>query len=259
MTGLTQNHDTEIKRLTFGQLLELKNFDTPTIHNGWEQITSRNPGRECFNLEGVTDFMPEMGTMIGYAVTLVLEPGNREHAKNTSAWSEYRRYVAAQPGPKIVVVQDLDKPRVFGSGWGEVQANVHHQIGCAGVIVDGAVRDVPQMRTVGFKALARRLCVGHAYATPVRWGTEVDVFGCMVQPGQLLVADQHGFLAIPIDEESRILEAVAFMDRLERHTKIATARNARGLPYSELLDEMDEANRAFAQRARARFGRSGES
>jgi 4-hydroxy-4-methyl-2-oxoglutarate aldolase len=252
------NYDAASAELTLGGLLELKNFDTPTIHNGWEQINARDPGRECFNLEPTIDYMPEMGTMIGYAVTLVIEPGNKEHARNGNAWSEYRRYVASVPGPKIVVVQDLDKPRTFGSVWGEVQANVHHQIGCTGVIVDGGVRDVPQMRAVGFKALARRLCVGHAYGTPVSWGGEINAFGCPVCPGQMILADQHGFLALPPEDEARLLDAVKFMDQLERRTKISAARGGSGRPLDALLDDIDRANQVFRQEALAKFKRAGE-
>ena len=68
--------------------------------------------------------MPQMGPMVGYAVTVQFEPSKPEHPKaNPKAWSEYRAYVASVPGPKIVVVQDLDKPRVIGSllGRGEQQ------------------------------------------------------------------------------------------------------------------------------------------
>lgn len=247
------------ERLTEGELLELKMFDTPTIHNGWEQFTARDPGRECFNLEPVQDYMPEFGTMVGYAVTLVIEPGNRTHTTNSSAWSDYRRYVGSIPGPKIVMVQDLDKPRTYGSVWGEVQATIHRGLDCAGVIVDGGVRDIPQMRALGFKALARQLCVGHAYGTPVRWGTGIDVFGCPVVPGQLVLADQHGFLVVPSEDEARLLEAVAFMDRLEKHSKIAAARVGRASGLKEYLDRIDEANREFKQQAIKKFTRSGQS
>ncbi len=245
-------------RLSAGELLELKNFDTPTLYNGWEQITRRDPGRECFNLEMVTDYMPEMGTIIGYAVTLVIQPGNKEHAKNPKAWPDYRQYVGSMPGPKIAVVQDLDKPRTYGSVWGEVQANVHHNLGCAGAIVDGGVRDIPQMRAVGFKALARQLCVGHAYGTPVSWGGDVEVFGCPVRAGQLIVADRHGFLVVPEADEARLLEAVQFMDRLERHTKIAAAQSNLGREPEALIERINEANRAFKQAALAKFSRPGE-
>ena len=57
----------------------------------------------------------------------------------------------------------------IGSAWGEVNSNVHRALGCVGTITDGAIRDVDEMTNAGFKALARRLCVGHAYSVPVRW------------------------------------------------------------------------------------------
>lgn len=37
-----------------------------------------------FNLEETRDFMPHMGPMIGYAVTVVIEPSNPEHPRNNS-------------------------------------------------------------------------------------------------------------------------------------------------------------------------------
>jgi len=113
--------------------------------------------------------------------------------RKPSAWAEYRRYVAAAPGPKIVVIQDLDKPRTVGAFWGEVNSNVHRALGCVGTITDGGIRDVDEMTNAGFKAIARRLCVGNAFSAPVKWGVAVEVFGCRVEPGQLIHADKHGF------------------------------------------------------------------
>src|SRR5512139_2984415 len=104
---------TYTERLPHSDLLELKRWNTPTMYNGWEQITQHDAGAECFNLEECGDFMSQMGPMVGYAVTVVFEPSKVEHRRaNPNGWSEYRRYVASLPGPKIVVLQDLDKPRV---------------------------------------------------------------------------------------------------------------------------------------------------
>jgi 4-hydroxy-4-methyl-2-oxoglutarate aldolase len=164
--------------LSHSDLLQLKRWNTPTIYNGWEQITKHNPGADAFNIEETRDFMPQMGPMVGYAVTLVIEPGNASHRQtNPKAGEEFRRYIASIPGPKIIVVQDLDKPRVLGSAWGEVSANMFRALGCVGTITDGAIRDLDEMTNAGFKALARRLCVGHAHVHPVRWNCEVEVFG----------------------------------------------------------------------------------
>merc|ERR1712062_261387 len=44
-------------------LLQFQKWNTPTIWNGWEQITKYNFGEECFNLEPIADYMPQMGSM----------------------------------------------------------------------------------------------------------------------------------------------------------------------------------------------------
>lgn len=245
-------------RLPHSELLQLKRWNTPTIYNGWEQITKHNAGAEGFNIEETRDFMPHMGPMVGYAVTVVIEPSNPEHPKVPGVGAEYRRYIASVPGPKIIVVQDLDKPRVIGSFWGEVNSNVHRALGCVGTITDGAIRDWDEMNNAGFKALARRMCVGHAFACPIRWGCEVEVFGRKVQPGQLIHADKHGFLAVPSEDEARLLEAARFMDSNECNTVIPVARDVAGKTAQEILDGLDDSVRRFGEAARGKFAREGE-
>ncbi|MDW8226585.1 MAG: hypothetical protein RMJ60_02155, partial [Anaerolineales bacterium] len=78
--------------LPHSDLLELKRWNTPTIYNGWEQITRHDVTSEGINLEECCDFMPQMGPMVGYAVTLVIEPSNPLHKRDhPTAWSDYRR------------------------------------------------------------------------------------------------------------------------------------------------------------------------
>lgn len=237
-------------------LLKLKRWNTPSIYNGWEQITS-HPRTSGYNLEETRDFMPEFGPMIGYAVTVKIKPS--EPATNPNAWAEYRNYIASIPGPKIIVMQDLDKPLVYGSFWGEVNANTHKTVGCVGVIVDGAIRDLDEMKSAGFKALARRLCVGHAYAAPLSWGNPVEVFGTTVKTGDLIHADKHGFLVIPEEDQPRILEAAIFMDNNECNTVISAA-----LSYDKTEEQitaaerMNRAAQAFGEAAAKTFGKEGE-
>jgi len=244
--------------LTHAELLQLKRWNTPTIYNGWEQITQSDCTADGINLEETHDFMPQMGPMVGRAVTLVIEPSQISHKDRAAAWAEYREYVASLEGPKIVVVQDLDKPAVIGSFWGEVNSNVHRTLGCVGTITDGAIRDVDEMTNAGFKALARRLCVGHAHVIPVRWNCQVQVFGQTIKPGQLIHADKHGFLAIPAEDEPGLLEASLFMDRNECETVIAAARGCAGLSTAETLQRLNEASAQFGEAAKRKFGSAGE-
>jgi regulator of RNase E activity RraA len=245
--------------LSDAQLLELQRWNTPSIYNGWEQITDLDAGKDGFNLQECRDFMPEMGPIAGYAITVVIEPSNPQHPReNPKGWSEYRQYVASIPGPKIVVVQDLDKPQTFGAFWGEVNSSIHKALGCVGTIIDGGIRDLDEMRTVGYKAIARRLCVAHAYSHPVRWNCEVEVFGRTVKPGQLIIADKHGFLVIPSQDEVKLLQAARFMDSNECQTMIAAARNVSGQTVKERLRAIDKACDQFDKNTKAKYGRKGE-
>jgi regulator of RNase E activity RraA len=247
------------RKLSHADLLELKRWNTPTIYNGWEQITIYNSARDGFNLEPVTDFMPQMGPMTGYAITVVIEPSNPEHPiKNPNAWEEYREYVASVQGPKIVVVQDLDKSFLYGAFWGEVNSNIHKSLGCVGTITDGGIRDTDEMNNAGFKALARGLCVGHAKSCPVRWNCDVEVFGRNVKPGQLIHADKHGFLVIPNEDHEDLLDAARFMDSNECKTMIDVARTSHGKNMNTILEEFNKAAKEFSVAASNKFGKKGE-
>ena len=97
--------------LTHSDMLKLKRWNTPTIYNGWEAITKKERLDLQFNHDETRDFMPQMGPMIGYAITLTCQPGNKEYYQDrVKNKTEYLKYVASLPGPKIVVVQDLDSP-----------------------------------------------------------------------------------------------------------------------------------------------------
>jgi len=201
--------------------------------------------------------MPEFGPMIGYAVTVKIKPS--EPATNPNAWAEYRSYIASLPGPKIIVMQDMDKPNTIGSFWGEVSANTHKTLGCVGVIVDGAIRDLDVMKSTGFKALARRLCVGHAYAAPISWGEPVEVFGTTVNPGDLIHADKHGFLIIPKEDQPHILEASLFMDNNECDTVIEAALAFDRVDEQiKIAENMNESAIIFSKAAVAVLSKEGE-
>ncbi|MCC7165724.1 MAG: RraA family protein, partial [Anaerolineae bacterium] len=211
-----------------------------------------DPLADRFNIEDTRDFMPQMGPMAGYAITVVIQPSNRnivpDHA---AAWNEYRKFVASVPGPKIVVIQDLDKPAVIGSFWGEVTSNFHRALGCVGTLTDGAIRDVDEMTAAGFKAVARRLAVSHAYAAPIRWNCEVQVFGTKVQPGHLIHMDKHGFMVVPPEDEKRLLDAVRFMDSTECTTKLDASWVTSGRSSEQLLQRFNTADAAMSALVRS--------
>ena len=80
----------------------------------------------------------------------------------------------------------------------------------------------------------------------------------MIQPGQLIHADKHGFLAVPLGEEKGLLEASIFMDTNECKNLINVARQSTGKPTEQVLRELDEGAARFSQAAKEKFQRKGE-
>jgi regulator of RNase E activity RraA len=193
----------------------LKKITSPSVANAIEtfKVRPRNQGQMSSEIRTL---FPEMGPLVGYAVTAVIraEPEPLEgHRASTYGWWDY---VLSIPAPRVVVVHDLDEPRGPGAQWGEVQANIHKALGCAGVVTDGSVRDLDEVRALGFQFAAAHVSVSHAYVHMVDFGLPVKLGGLWVKPGDLVHADQHGVVTIPPDIAERIPEAVAKVEADER-------------------------------------------
>ena len=193
----------------------LRKITSPSVANAIEtfKVRPRNQGQISSEIRAL---FPEMGPLVGYAVTAVIraEPEPLEgHRARTYGWWDY---VLSIPAPRVVVVHDLDEPRGQGAQWGEVQANIHKALGCAGVVTDGSVRDLDEVRALGFQFAAAHISVSHAYVHMVDFGLPVKLGGLWVKPGDLIHADQHGVVTIPPEIAERIPEAVAKVEADER-------------------------------------------
>ena len=193
----------------------LRKISSPSVANAIETFNVR-PRHQGFMSSQVRTLFPEMGPLVGYAVPALIraEPPPREgHRASTFAWWDY---VLSIPAPRVIVVHDLDDPRGQGAQWGEVQANIHKALGCVGVVTDGSVRDLDEVKALGFQFAAAHVSVSHAYIHMVDFGLPVKVCGLWVTPGELIHADQHGVVTIPPDLVPRVAEAVAKVEADER-------------------------------------------
>jgi len=197
------------------QLLEISKKDTPSIANSIEMLTDRSP-IEGFNKEVICDYMPEMGTTVGYAVTVEICASRPATEEEKPAFENTLRLIESAPKPIIVVMKDIDSPdNIVGSMWGYVTANTYKAMGVDGIIVDGGVRDLKEMSDAGFRAMARRVCVSHGYGHHINSGDPVEVFGTVVKTGDLIAADQHGFVIIPHECADRVVDFSNILDNLE--------------------------------------------
>jgi 4-hydroxy-4-methyl-2-oxoglutarate aldolase len=193
----------------------LRKITSPTVANAIETFNVR-PRSQGFMSSDLRALFPDLGPLVGYAVTAVIraEPAPIDgHRASTFGWWDY---VQTIPAPRVVVVHDLDEPRGQGAQWGEVQANLHKALGCVGTVTDGSVRDLDEVRALGFQFVAAHVSVSHAYVHMVDFGLPVKVGGLWVKSGDLIHADQHGVVTIPPDLAPRIPEAVAKIEADER-------------------------------------------
>jgi regulator of RNase E activity RraA len=198
------------------QLDALRRYNTPTVSNAIETFDVR-PRHTGFLPHTVRCLLPELGAIIGYAVTSKTRAAKPELGEpSVDLLGDYLRYVAAQPGPKIAVGEDLDDPPGLGAQFGEVTATIHQKLGCVGHITSGCPRDLDEVRALKFQLFGLNPCVSHAYVRLVEFGTPARVGSVVIQPGDLIHADQHGVCLIPHEIAPRLAEACALVERRER-------------------------------------------
>jgi regulator of RNase E activity RraA len=113
--------------------------------------------------------------------------------------------------------------------WGELLSTAAGNRGCAGAIVDGAVRDVAKMNELGFCVFARATCPRDSLhrqrvtAVDVR----VEIGGVAIEPDDLVVVDDDGLVVVPREIErealARALEKVSAENRVRDEIRAGAA------------------------------------
>ncbi len=91
--------------------------------------------------------------------------------------------------------------------WGELLSTAAKNTGCVGVIVDGGVRDVRQMRAMGFPCYARATIVYDSKDRQrvIDLDVPVEIDGVVFAPGDLVVADEDGVVVVPKAVEAAVI------------------------------------------------------
>jgi regulator of RNase E activity RraA len=199
--------------LTQEELEALRRITTPTVANAIETFQVR-PRSEGFMESTIRCIFPELGTMVGYAVTAKIAARERPE-RSLPPWEMWET-MAKVPKPWVVVIEDLDYPDPIGSYWGEVNGSIYQGLGCVGAVTSGGVRDLDEVRATGFHFFASCVLVSHAYVHLLDVGTPVSVGGLTVRPGDLLHGDQHGVISIPLAIARELPRAAEEIEGRER-------------------------------------------
>jgi regulator of RNase E activity RraA len=202
--------------LTSELLAELKSIDTPTVCNALEILVPERRGYG-YTTRPLVCTRPELGPVVGIARTATIRAAHPSDPDADQAYARdaYYSYIDAGPKPSVVVIQDMDDERGYGSFWGEVNSNIHKGLGCEAVITNGSVRDLPDIAP-GFQMLADRIGPSHAFVHVVDFSRPVAVAGMRVSDGDVIHADQHGAVVIPQNVCADVKQAADLIARRER-------------------------------------------
>jgi len=146
----------------------------------------------------------------------------------------------AQAPPGVVIVATVGGYLLAGA-WGEILTEAARARGVAGLVIDGAVRDIDAIEALGFPVFSRGLAIGSC--TKARAGqldAPIQFGGLTVHPGDLVFGNADGLVIVERDRIDEVYEAAA--SRRQKESEIIT-KLREGRTTMELLGLKDPRER----------------
>lgn len=193
----------------------LKSVDSPTLSNAIETLHVQ-PRDKGFTPLEIRCLFPELGRLCGYAVTAQVESVTQLHATEERVFLELFKAVEDSLKPAVIAFQEIGGHGDYAAHCGEIMATAFMRLGAAGLVTDGGVRDVPEVRALRFHYFARGTVVSHTHFKIVRVGVPIQILGLEIKPGDLLHGDENGLMSIPNAALAGIEKAVEQVRARER-------------------------------------------
>ena len=182
------------------------------------------------------DMRPQfLSKFAGPAVTILMK---REEHKEGSAASQGMLDAIDTAAPGSVYVMSLEQGDDF-AGMGALMATAMKVRGFAGAVIDGGLRDTPQIRRIQFPVFSRGV-VPSTTINHYRFGgvnVAVQCAGVTVNGGDIVVADEDGVAVVPKAKAAEVLKKAQELDNTE-HTM---------LPFIEKFRSIKEAVAKFGR------------
>jgi 4-hydroxy-4-methyl-2-oxoglutarate aldolase len=193
-------------RLSSDQIAALRALDTPTICNAIETFKLR--GRvEGFCGMDVRCLSPELGVMVGYAVPLTVDSTTPDGPSDNRVWHDWLHAMADSPQPVVLVLQDVGPQPRKSAHFGEVMGTLARRLGTVGVITNGGLRDIEEVRRLGLHYFGPGVVPSHGQPRLLAVNVPVVIDGVPIQPGDLIHGDVNGVTLVPLSIASQVAEA----------------------------------------------------
>jgi regulator of RNase E activity RraA len=197
------------------QIEFLKSVDSPTIANAIETFNVRDR-IEGFIGGSVRSLLPDLGVMVGYALTVTMmnEPG--EIAGRDGYWRMWET-LAEMPKPSVLAIQDVSGRPTRCAYAGEVMATLAQRLGAVGMVTDGGFRDLNEVHLLGMHYFASYAVVSHSNFKIVDVGAPITLDGQRIETGDIFHGDINGIVIVPPAVVPDLPDAVnAIRDRERR-------------------------------------------
>jgi regulator of RNase E activity RraA len=202
--------------------------EAASVSDALEQLS----GRKMYMSHRMRPIFPTK--FAGFAVTVALRKEANEDPNALSGM-----LAAIDQGTKDSVYVMVVEDGIDIAGMGGLMGTAMHAREYAGAVIDGGVRDVPQLKKIGFPVYA----LGIVPSTSVHHyrfaGSNVPVVcdGIEVKPADIIVADQDGVVVVPRTDAQKVLALAQELD-FKEHSMY---------PYIEKLKSIEEAVKKFGR------------
>lgn len=208
------------ERLSAEFMRQFAEFDSPDISDQLNRLYALTSAIHCLTGPG--------HSVVGPACTVKVYPGDNLMV--------HKSLDTAKPGDVIVV--DAGASRMNAALGSLISTKAQHR-GVAGFIVDGYVRDLPEIVPLDFPVFARGTTpIGPLHRGPGEINYPICCGGVVVNPGDIVVADGFGVVIVPRENAADILERLQAYQEKNREYFAGVKRGEFSNKWvDDLLDE----------------------